>query len=145
MTHEQIEQILAHLNTQGSWLGIFWPDGDYTRIGVMARIDIIRVAPDGQALWVTLWCVGYDAGWQYVHTLKVVRWTSDDPPHELDLVDDRGRQCHIEAIEPGTEPEEAATWQDWQQYRAQQTSMFAQIDERFRAEHQHIADTWLEE
>jgi len=145
MTYAQMEEICVHLNTQGSWLGIFWPDGDYTRIGVQARIEITRVAPDGQALWATLWSVGYDAGWQYVHTIKVVRWSSDDPPHELDLVDDRGRQFHLEAIEPGTEPEEAATWQAWQQYHVQEVTRFTEIDENLRAEHRHIADSWPEE
>ncbi|HEY3378153.1 MAG TPA: hypothetical protein VGL77_11735 [Armatimonadota bacterium] len=142
MTVEQLQIIIDYLNTQGSWLGIFWPDDDYTRIGVQARVEITRVAPDVKSLWVTLWSVGYQEGRHYVHTLNVVRWTSDDPPHELDLVDDRGRQFHLEAIEPMSEPDEAATWQAWQQYRAQEAARFAVIDDSLRAEHRHIAATW---
>ncbi len=145
MTIEQLNETLAYLNTHGSWLGIFWPDGDYTRIGVQARLEIPRIATDSSAIWVTLWSVGYQEGWQYVHTIKLVRWSSDDPPFELDLVDDRGRQFHIEAIEPYTEPHEAAVWQAWQAYRAQEPTRFAEIDASLRAEHQQIAETWPED
>ena len=145
MTIDTVKDTLAYLNTHGSWLGIFWPDGDYTRIGVQARLEMPRFAEDGSAVWVTLWSIGYQEGWQYVHTVKVVRWSSDDMPYELDLVDDRGRQCHLEAIEPYTEPHEAVVWQEWLAYRAREATRFVEIDASLRAENQHIADTWPED
>ena len=145
MTLEELTHVFDHLNQTGCWLGIFWPDGDYTRIGVQARIENTRVADDGAAVWVTLWSVGYQEGWQYVHTVKVVRWSSDDAPLEIDLVDEMGRQLHIEAIEPYTEPNEAAVWQEWQVYYRREQTLFAQIDATLREEHRQIAATWPEE
>ena len=145
MTIEALQQVFSHLNEAGCWLGIYWPDGDYTRIGVQARLEITHVADDAAAVWVTLWSVGYQEGWQFVHTIKVVRWSSDDPPLEIDLVDERGRQCHIEAIEPITEPDEAAIWQAWQAFREHEQALFTDIDAVFREEHRQIAATWPEE
>jgi len=145
MTLEALKTVLEHLNTVGCWLGIFWPDGDYTRLGVQARLEITRVADDAAAVWVTLWSVGYQEGWQFVHTINVVRWSSDDPPLEIDLVDERGRQFHIEAIEPITEPDEAAVWQAWQAFRDREQALFASIDAALHEEHRQIAATWPEE
>lgn len=145
MTLEALKNVLEHLSTVGCWLGIYWPDGDYTRIGVQARLEITRVADDATAVWVTLWSVGYQEGWQFVHTIKVVRWSSDDPPLEIDLVDERGRQLHIEAIEPFTEPNEAAVRQAWLAYRECEQVLFESIDATLSEEHRQIAATWPEE
>lgn len=145
MTITALQQIFDHLNEAGCWLGIYWPDGDYTRIGVQAHFEITRVTNDETAVWVTLWSVGYQEGWQYVHTIKVVRRSSDDPPLEIDLVDERGRQFHIEAIEETTEPDEAAVWQAWKTFREHEQALFASIDATLREEHLQIAASWPEE
>lgn len=145
MTLADVQRLLDLFNVRGCWLGIYWPDGDYTQMGVQARVEIPRIATDGHACWVTFWSVGYQQGWQYVHTIKVVRWSSDDPSMELDLVDDRGRQFHLEAIEPYTEPDEAATWQQWLTYRESEADMVARTDAALRAEHEAFAENWPEE
>ena len=144
MKATQMQAIFDRFNTQGSWAALYWPDGDYTRLGVQAHWEIARVGEDG-ACWITHRAVGYQQGWQFVHTLKIVRAASEDPPYELDLVDDRGRQLHVEAIEPHTEPDETALWQEWLAYREANAALFAQIDRQLRAEHRHIAETWPEE
>ncbi len=85
--------------------------------------------------------VGYDNGYQYTHTIKVVEWSRKDT-YEIDLTDDLGRRYHIELIMDATEHEYVLDWRKWQRYKMENAADFAIIDAQLLEEHTKIAEAW---
>ncbi|MGB9618900.1 MAG: hypothetical protein ACPL7K_00645 [Armatimonadota bacterium] len=85
--------------------------------------------------------VGYDNGYQYTHTIKVVNWSREDT-YELDLTDDLGRRYHIELIMDATEHAYVLDWRKWQRYKAENAAEFEIIDAQLLDEHTKIAESW---
>ena len=117
--------------------------------GLIDSYTITRVAPHFDAagnvtktdFWVMWKSVGYNNGYQYTHTIKVVAWGSEDS-YELDLTDDRGRHYHIELIMDVTEHDYVVDWRTWQSYKAENVAEFEIIDAQLLGEHTAIAEEW---
>lgn len=102
--------------------------------------QVTRVAPP-MAFWLFFKSVGFQEGFQYSHTLKIVRWASEDS-YELDLVDDRGRRFHIELIFPELQPHHISNWRRWQVFKAQNRQWLNRVAKDLLAEHMDIAKDW---
>ena len=118
-------------------------------LGLVDSYTVTRVAPhfDAQGnvtktdFLVMFKSVGYNNGYQYTHTIKVVGWGREDT-YELDLTDDRGRHYHIELIMDVTEHYYVLDWRKWQSYKAENAAEFEIIDAQLLAEHTTIAEGW---
>ena len=118
-------------------------------LGLVDSYTVTRVAPEFDAagnatktdFWVMFKSVGYDNGYQYTHTIKVVDWDSEDS-YELDLTDDRGRRYHIELIMDATEHAYVLDWRKWQRYKMENASELEIIDAQLLEEHTKIAEAW---
>ena len=118
-------------------------------LGLVDSYTVTRVAPhfDAQGnttkmdFWVMWKSVGYDNGYQYTHTIKVVDRGREDT-YELDLTDDRGRRYHIELIMDVTEHDYVVDWRTWQSYKAANAAEFVIIDTQILTEHTAIAEEW---
>ena len=118
-------------------------------LGLVDSYTVTRVAPEFDAagnvtkteFWVMFKSVGYDNGYQYTHTIKVVGWGSEDS-YELDLTDDRGRHYHIELIMDVAEHDYVVDWRAWQSYKAENAAEFVIIDTQILTEHTAIAEGW---
>jgi hypothetical protein len=118
-------------------------------LGLVDSYTVTRVAPKFDAagnvtktdFWVMFKSVGYDNGYHYTHTIKVVRWGNEDSC-ELDLTDDLGRRYHIELIMDVTEHDDVVDWRAWQSYKAENAAEFEIIDAQLLAEHTTIAEGW---
>jgi hypothetical protein len=88
--------------------------------------------------WLLIWISGYDEGFQHAHTIKVVSWSQDD----TSLLDDRDRRFHIEHIFPDQEPNQAADWKRWRDYKTGNRDRFERIDAELLTEHTWIAEEW---
>ena len=117
--------------------------------GLVDSYTVTRVAPhfDAQGnitktdFWMMFKSVGYDNGYQYTHTIKVVACGQEDT-YELDLTDDLGRRYHIELIMDVTEHDDVVDWRAWQSYKAANAAEFEIIDAQMLAEHTAIAEGW---
>jgi len=150
----QIQGLLRLLNARGSRMEVF--DEDKKRLfgELVDSFAVTRIAPhfDAQGqhtrsdFWLLWKSVGYNNGWQYAHTVKIVQVTVRDTLENcwliVDLTDDRGRRFHVELIEPITEADYARDWRDWQQYKAANAGMFTRIDAELLREHLQIAEEW---
>ncbi|MBI2842697.1 MAG: hypothetical protein HYX78_04795 [Armatimonadetes bacterium] len=118
-------------------------------LGLVDSYTVTRLAPIFDAagnvtktdFWVMFKSVGYDNGYQYAHTIKVVGWGSEDS-YELDLTDDRGRRYHIELIMDITEHDYVVDWRAWQSYKTANAAEFEIIDAQLLDEHTAIAEEW---
>ena len=118
-------------------------------LGLVDSYTVTRVAPhfDAQGnvtktdFWVMFKSVGYNNGYQYTHTIKIVDWVREDT-YELDLTDDRGRHYHIELIMDVSEHDCVIDWCAWQNYKAANAAEFEIIDTQLLAEHTAIAEGW---
>ncbi len=118
-------------------------------LGLVDSYTVTRVAPHFDAtgnvtktdFWVMWKSVGYDNGYQYTHTIKVVDRGSEDS-YELDLTDDLGRRYHIELIMDATERDYVLDWRKWQRYKAENAAEFEIIDAQLLDEHTKIAEAW---
>ena len=118
-------------------------------LGLVDSYTVTRVAPhfDAQGnvtktdFWVMFKSVGYNNGYQYTHTIKIVDWVREDT-YELDLTDDRGRHYHIELIMDVSEHDCVIDWRAWQNYKAANVAEFETIDAQILAEHTTIAEGW---
>lgn len=145
----RLQSLFDQFNRDGSWMEMREEHYDPLRFGLIDSYIVTRVAPhfDAQGnitktdFWLLFKSAGYDEGWQYSHTIKVVEWSQDDT-YLLDLTDDRGRKYHIELIMDSTEPREVAAWKRWQQYRADNAERFAVIDAQILEEHTKMAEDW---
>ncbi len=117
--------------------------------GLIDSYTVTRVAPHFDAagnvtktdFWLLFKSAGYNNGWQYAHTIKVVDWSQDDT-YLLDLTDDLGRRYHMELLFPTQDLALCADWKDWQAYKAENKAMFEQIDAQLLEEHASIAEAW---
>ena len=100
--------------------------------GAVTRIDF----------WLLWKSIGYDEGYQYAHTITVVKCLVVDPGIEIELTDDQGRRHLLELIEPHQEAELAGDWKRWRQYREENRERFDEIDRELLAEHIRIAEEW---
>jgi len=150
----RIHGLLRLFNERGSRMEVF--DEDKKRLfgELVDSFTVTRIAPhfDAQGqhtqsdFWLLWKTVGYNNGWQYAHTVKIVQVNVRDTLENcwliVDLTDDRGRRFHVELIEPITEADYARDWHDWQKYKAANAAMFARIDAELLEEHLQIAEEW---
>ncbi len=158
---EFIEQEKARLqaelrlfNERGSRMELYGEDGKCIFEELVDSFIVTRLAPKfdargehtGSDFWLLWKSAGYNNGWQYAHTVKIVKVRVRDRLEGcwliVDLTDDLGRRMHVELIEPISEPDYAADWKQWQAYKAENAEMFARIDERLMTEHLRIAEEW---
>lgn len=150
----RIQGLLRLFNERGSRMEVF--DEDKKRLfgELVDSFIVTRIAPhfDAQGqhtrsdFWLIWKSVGYNNGWQYAHTVKIVQVTVRDTLENcwliVDLTDDRGRRFHVELIEPITEPDYARDWRGWQKYKAANSGMFTRVDAELLEEHLQIAEEW---
>ena len=151
---QRLEGLLRLFNERGSRMEVYGEDGKRILGDLVDSFTVTRLAPHfdaqgnhtGSDFWLLWKSVGYDNGWQYAHTVKIVqvrvRDTLEDCWLIVDLTDDQGRRFHVELIEPVIEKDYAADWRDWQDYKAKNTEMFARIDAQLLEEHLRIAEGW---
>ena len=106
-------------------------------LGVIDSYTVIRV--QGAVFWVMFKCLGYDQGFQYTHTVKVMEWSQDNI-WLLDLTDDRGQRFHIELLFPTQDRESLAGWRRWQAYKKRVG--FERLDAELLADHIELANNW---
>ncbi len=150
----RIQGLLRLFNERGSRMEVFGEDKKRLFGELVDSFTVTRIAPhfDAQGthtrsdFWLLWKSVGYNNGWQYAHTVKIVQMTMRDTLENcwliVDLTDDRGRRFHVELIEPITEPDYASDWRDWQKYKAANAGMFTRIDAELQREHLQIAEEW---
>ncbi len=150
----RIQGLLRLFNERGSHMEVF--DEDKKRLfgELVDSFTVTRIAPhfDAQGqhtrsdFWLLWKSVGYNNGWQYAHTVKIVQVTVRDTLENcwliVDLTDGRGRRFHVELIEPISEPDYARDWRDWVKYKAANAGMFDRIDAELLREHLQIAEEW---
>lgn len=118
-------------------------------LGLVDSYTVTRVAPKFDAagnvtttdFWLMFKSVGYNNGYQYTHTIKVVGWSQDDT-YLIDLIDDRGRKYHVEIIMDATEHDYVVAWRQWQRYKSENASEFAVVDGQILDEHIRMAEGW---
>lgn len=145
----RLQALFEPFNTQGSWMEVREPGSDPVMLGLVDRYTVTRVAPHFDAagsvtktdFWVLFKCAGYDNGWHYAHTVKVVGWSQSDS-YMLDLTDDLGRRYHIELIMPSTEPSLVFDWRTWHGYKLGNPDLFLELDAQLLTEHVAIAEAW---
>jgi hypothetical protein len=106
----RLQSLFEEFNRDGSFIVMREGRGEPLPLGLVDSYTVTRVAPHFDAagnttktdFWVMWKSVGYDNGYQYTHTIKVVEWSREDT-YEIDLADDLGRRYHIELIMDATE------------------------------------------
>jgi hypothetical protein len=146
---DRLQSLFDEFNRDGSWMKV--SEGEYTplMLGLIDSYTVTRVAPhfDTQSrvtktdFWLMWKSVGYNNGFQYTHTIKVIEWSQDDT-YLLDMTDDRGRCHHVELIMNVSEPHYMISWRIWQEYKAENRDMFERIDAQLLDEHIIIAEEW---
>lgn len=145
----RLQALFDGFNEKGSWMEMREAGCDPLEFGLIDSYTITRVAPHFDTtgnvtktdFWLLFKSSGYNNGWQYAHTIKVIDWSQDDT-YLLDLTDDRGRRYHIELLFPTQDIALIADWKYWQSYKAENKVMFEQINVQLLEEHLHIAETW---
>ena len=139
---ESLQALFDEFNKTGSTMTL--AEDGYSTIELGLRDSYIVTRLEGSDFWLFHKAAGYNNGFQYSHTMKVVSWSQEDT-YMLDLVDDLGRRYHIELIFPELEPNLGEAWADWQAYKAANRQRFKQIDAQLLEEHLWIAETWISE
>jgi len=145
----RLQRLFDEFNTKGSWMEMREGNDEPLGFGLIDSYMITRVAPHFDAvgsvtktdLWLLFKSAGYNNGWQYAHTIKVVDWSQEDG-YLIDLMDDRGRKFHVELLFPTQDVEMVADWEDWQLYKSENKAVFEQIDADLLEEHTRIAEEW---
>lgn len=145
----RLQALFDEFNRDGSFIVLREGRGEPLPLGLVDSYTITRVAPHFDAagnvtktdFWVTWKSIGYENGYQYSHTIKVVDWSRDDT-YELDLTDDLGRRYHIELIMDATEHDYVLDWRKWLRYKAENAAEFEIIDAQLLEEHTKIAESW---
>jgi len=145
----RLQALFDEFNRDGSFIVLQEGRGEPLPLGLVDSYTVTRVAPHFDAagnvtktdFWVVWKSIGYDNGYQYSHTIKVVDWSRDDT-YELDLTDDLGRRYHIELIMDATEHEYVLDWRKWLRYKAENAAEFEIIDAQLLEEHTKIAESW---
>ena len=151
---QRLQGLMRLFNERGSRMVVFDDQGRRLLGELVDSFTVTRLAPrfdpqgnhTGTDFWLLWKSVGYDNGWQYAHTVKIVKVrvldTLDGAWLMVDLSDDRDRRMRIELIEPLTEKPYAEDWKRWQAYKADRADMFAPIDADLLEEHLRIAEQW---
>ena len=145
----RLQELFDEFNSNGSWMRMSEGNDEPLEFGLMDSYTITRVAPHFDAsgnvtktdFWLLFKSAGYNNGWQYAHTIKVIDWSQDDT-YLLDLADDLGRRYHVELLFPTLDIALSADWKDWQGYKADNKAMFERIDAQLLDEHIRIAEEW---
>jgi hypothetical protein len=145
----RLQALFDEFNRDGSIMTMHEGRDTPLPFGLIDSYTVTRLAPhfDGAGsvtkidFWLMFKSVGYNNGYQYTHTIKVVAWGSEDS-YELDLTDDRGRRYHIELIMDVTEHDYVVAWRKWQRYKTDNAVEFGIIDAQILAEHIKIAEEW---
>lgn len=145
----RLQEMFRQFNETGSWMELREARCQPLRIGLIDSYLVTRVAPhfDAQGnitrtdFWLFFKSAGYNNGFQYAHTIKVVGWSQEDT-YLLDLTDDLGRRFHIELLFPTLDVAMVADWKDWQIYKRQNQDVFEGIDADLLSEHVRIAEEW---
>ena len=151
---KRLQGLLRLFNERGSRMAVFGEDKVRLFDELVDSVVVTRIAPHFNAqgnhthsdFWLLWKSVGYNNGWQYAHTVKIVkvqvRDTLEDSWLIVDLTDDQGRRLHVELIEPVIEKDYAADWKRWQDYKTENAEMFARVDADLLEEHLRIAEEW---
>lgn len=145
----RLQRLFDEFNIKGSWMEMREGNDEPLDFGLIDSYIVTRVAPHFDAagsvtktdFWLMFRSAGYNNGWQYAHTVKVLDWSQEDA-YLIDLVDDRSRRLHIELLFPTQDVEMVADWKDWQRYKAENKATFEQIDAQLLEEHIQIAGEW---
>jgi hypothetical protein len=146
----RLQAIFARMNAEGTRITVFNEDGSRLLGDLLDSLRVTRIAPffDSQGtvtrtdFWLLWKSVGYDDGFQYAHTIKVVKFRVVDPGIEIELTDDQGRRHLLELFEPHQEAPWARDWMHWRQYREENRERFEEIDLELLAEHIRLAEEW---
>ena len=145
----RLQALFDEFNEEGSWMEMREGKDDPLEFGLIDGYIVTRVAPHFDVVgnvtktdfWLLFKSAGYNNGWQYAHTIKVVDLSQDDT-YLLDLIDDLGRRYHIELLFPVQDKALVSDWKYWQGYKAENKSMFETIDAQLLEEHIRIAEEW---
>ncbi len=145
----KLQALFDGVHREGSYMRLEEKRYEPIDFGLINSYLVTRVAPvfsaDGEIKKVDFWLfwksAGYDLGFQYAHTIKVVSWIQEDS-FQLDLVDDRGRRFHIEGLVPPEESIYVAEWARWKRYKHLNAEQFAEIDAALLETHLRIAEEW---
>jgi len=145
----RLQALFEEFNCDGSFIVLREGRSEPLPLGLVDSYTVTRVAPHFDAagnttktdFWVMWRSVGYDNGYQYTHTIKVVEWSREDT-YEIDLTDDRGRRYHIELIMDATEHAYVLDWRKWQRYKMENASELEIIDAQLLEEHTRMAEAW---
>jgi len=145
----KLQALFEPFNERGSWMRLSEKGMTTLVLGLVDSFLVTRVAPQfdagGQVKKVDFWLffkmAGYHHGFQFSHTIKVVAWSQDDT-YLIDLVDDFGREYHVELLFPTLDLEYVADWKDWKKYKAENRDMFERTDADLLEEHIRMAEEW---
>ncbi len=145
----KLQALFDEFNRDGSLMILREGHDTPLPFGLIDSYTVTRVAPHFDAggnvtktdFWLMFKSVGYNNGFQFTHTIKVVDWSREDT-YELDFTDDLDRRYHIELIMDATEHDYVVAWGKWQWYRAENKSEFDAIDAQLLEEHTKIAEAW---
>lgn len=145
----RLQALFDPFNEKGSWMTMREGNDEPLEFGLIDSYTVTRVAPHFDAagnvtktdFWLLFKSAGYNNGWQYAHTIRIVDWSQDDA-YLLDLTDDLGRRYHLELLFRTLDLALCADWRDWQAYKTANKAMFEQIDAQLLEEHVRIAETW---
>ena len=145
----RLQKLFEPFNETGSWMHMRQSGYEPLGFGLIDSYTVTRVAPHFDAagnptktdFWVLFKSAGYNNGWQYSHTAKIVGWSQGDT-YLIDLTDDMDRRYHIELILAATEPVLVFDWRKWRGYKSENADLFREIDAQLLAEHVAIAEGW---
>lgn len=146
---EKLQALFDEFNAEGSLMVMREGHDTPLPFGLIDNFVVTRVAPHFDAagnvtrtdFWLMFKSVGYNNGYQYTHTIKVVGWSQDDT-YLIDLIDDRGRRYHVELIMDATEHDCVVAWRKWQRYKSENASEFEVIDAQILEEHIRMSEEW---
>lgn len=158
----RIQKQLHWFNERGCRLQIREHGGEKFIDTIAAELTVTRIAPHFDAagkfirtdFWLLWKELGYQEGFNYSHTIKVVNVSVDDTLTAqsdgaeinawliAELTDDLNRIYHLEMIEPVSEPAYAKQWETWLAARKNNLDIFLRMDSEILAEHIKISEGW---
>lgn len=146
---ERLQALFDEFNKEGSLMVMREGHDTPLPFGLIDSYTVTRVAPHFNAtgnvtktdFWLMFKSVGYNNGYQYTHTIKVVSLSQDDT-YLIDITDDRDRRYHVELIMDATEHDYVVAWRKWQRYKTENAAEFEIIDAQLLDEHTKIAEAW---
>jgi hypothetical protein len=146
---ERLQALFDEFNKEGSLMVMREGHDTPLPFGLIDSYTVTRVAPHFNAtgnvtktdFWLMFKSVGYNNGYQYTHTIKVVSLSQDDT-YLIDITDDRDRMYHVELIMDATEHDYVVAWRKWQLYKSENAAEFEIIDAQLLDEHTKIAEAW---